>query len=119
MLDHSEKFIREFANPAIPTMVKAGFAQRYVRWMDAHASGAMEIAAHMKIIAPLTSTGPSVPARVVYDSGSMLTIRFPHVVFAGALVQIRIQSKVVFGLARRCTAIGSEYEIEVKKEEIY
>jgi hypothetical protein len=111
MLDHSEKFIRETCNPATPTMVKAGFAERYLRWMDAQASGATEIAAHMKIIAPLTSTGPSVPARVVYDSASMLMIRFPHVVFAGALVQIRIQSKVVFGLAQRCTAIGPEYEI--------
>jgi hypothetical protein len=78
-----------------------------------------EIIAHMKVIAPLTSTGPSVRARILNDSATMVTVGFPHMVFAGALVQIRIQSKVVFGEARLCTPKGAEYEIEIEKREIY
>jgi len=58
-------------------------------------------------------------SHVVSDSASLLIIRFPHIVFAGALVQIRIQSTVLFGKARRCTANGHEYEIEIEKQEIY
>jgi hypothetical protein len=87
--------------------------------MDDQPFEEMEIAAQMKIISPLTSTGPSVRARVVKESASMLIIGFPRIVFAGALVQIRIQSTIVFGIARRCTAKASEYEIEIEKQEIY
>jgi len=78
-----------------------------------------EIAALMKVIAPLTSTGPAIPARVVKDSASVLIVRFPHIVYAGALVQVRIESRILFGEARRCIAKESEYEIEIEKQEIY
>jgi hypothetical protein len=78
-----------------------------------------ETIAHMKVIAPLTSTGPSIRGHVVNDSATMLTVGFPHMVFTGALVQVRIDSKVVFGEARLCTPKGTEYEIEIEKREIY
>lgn len=87
--------------------------------MDEQASEETEIVAHMKVIAPLMSTGPAVRARVVKDSANVLTVRLPHIVFAGALVQIRIQSRILFGEARRCIAKESEYEIEIEKQEIY
>jgi hypothetical protein len=87
--------------------------------MDEQASEGAETVAHMKVIAPLTSTGPSVRGRVVNDSASVLIVRFPHIVFAGALVQIRIQRRILFGKARRCIAKESEYEIEIEKQEIY
>jgi hypothetical protein len=90
-----------------------GFAQQL------RTEGPEEIVAHMKVIAPLTSTGPSIRGRVVNDSATMLTVGFPHMVFTGALVQVRIDSKIVFGKARRCTPCGSEYEIEIEKQEIY
>ncbi len=93
---------------------KAGFGQRGLRRID------IESVAYMKVIAPLTSTGPSIRARVVRDSANMLTVRFPHIVFAGALVQVRIQSKVMFGKALHCIAKAeAEYEIEIEKQEIY
>jgi hypothetical protein len=104
MLIYPEQVVREFDNGW--TLVKAGF-------------DAPERVAYMKVIEPLTSTGPLVPAQVVSDSDGLLIIRFPRVVFAGALVQVRIQSKVLFGKARRCTASGREYEIEIEKQEIY
>ena len=88
-------------------------------WIKGQASAEQETVAFMKVVSPLTSTEPSARARVVNDSGDMLTILCPHIVFAGALVQIRIERKMVFGKARRCTAKGSEYEIEVEKQEIY
>src|ERR1039458_3765418 len=36
------------------------------------------------------------PARVVNDSANVLIVRFPQTVFAGALVQIRIQRRILF-----------------------
>jgi hypothetical protein len=112
MLTYPEKLTRVFGNAG-------AFAQPGVRRMDDQACEGTEIVAHMKVIAPLTSTGPSVRARVVNDSPSMLIVHFPHLVFVGALVQIRIESRIVFGKARRCTAQESEYEIEIEKQEIY
>jgi len=109
-MTHPEKHIRDFGD--------AG-AANLSRRLDEQASEGTGIVAHMKIIAPLTSTGPSVLARVVYDSASLLIVRFPHIVFTGALVQIRIQSRIMFGKARRCIAKESGYEIEIEKQEIY
>jgi hypothetical protein len=100
-------------------LARVGLAQQGLCRIDEQAAEGTEIVAHMKVIAPLTSTGPSVYARVVNDSATTLIVRFPHIVFAGSLVQIRIQSRVLFGKARRCTARGSEYEIEIEKKEIY
>jgi hypothetical protein len=94
------------------TQLKADYAQQGLHRID-------ERVAYMKVIDPLTSTGPSVRSRVVSDSASLLIIRFPRIVFGGALVQIRMESKVLFGKARRCTANGGEYEIEIEKQEIY
>jgi len=100
------------------TPVKAGFASQGLSRIE-QVFGDTELVAHLKVIAPLTSTGPSVRARVVRDSIEMLIIRSPHMVLAGALVQIRIANKVLFGKAGRCTAAGAEYEIEIEKQEIY
>jgi hypothetical protein len=109
----------DFGNAGAVNFLKVGLVQDGVRRMDEQASEGTEIVAHMKVIAPLTSTGPSVRARVVNDSASVLIVRFPHMVFAGALVQIRIQSRILFGKARHCIAKESEYEIEIEKQEIY
>jgi len=102
MLTNPERFTREPGNP-----------------LAQHASQGAEIIAHMKVISPLTSTGPSIRARVVSESEGRLVIRFPHVVFAGALVQVRIQNKIFFGQARRCITSGPDYEIEIEKQEVY
>jgi hypothetical protein len=109
----------DFGNAGVPILVKVGFTNQGLRCLAEQTSGATEIVAHMKVIAPLTSTGPAVRARVVKDSESVLIVRFPHIVYAGALVQIRIQSRILFGEARRCIAKESEYEIEIEKQEIY
>jgi hypothetical protein len=100
-------------------LLRLCFAQKGFRRLDQQASDKTEIVAHMKVIAPLTSTGPAVCARVVKDSASVLVLRFPHIVFAGSLVQVRIQSRILFGVARRCIAKESEFEIEIEKQEIY
>jgi hypothetical protein len=106
----------DFGNAGAVNLVKVGLAQHGLRRMDEQASEGTEIVAHMKVIAPLTSTGPSIRARVVNASASVLTVRFPHIVFTGALVQIRIHSRILFGKARRCIAKESEYEIEIEKQ---
>jgi hypothetical protein len=87
--------------------------------MEEQTSEGTGIIAHMKVIAPLTSTEPAVCARVMNDSASVLVVRFPHIVFTGALVQIRIQSRIVFGKALRCVGKGAEFEIEIEKQELY
>ena len=110
MLIYLDQFVRKFDNAGTPR--KTDFAQQGLHRID-------ERVAYMKVIDPLTSIGPSVRSQVVSDSASLLIIRFPRIVFGGALVQIRIQSNVFFGKARRCTANGGEYEIEIEKQEIY
>jgi hypothetical protein len=109
----------DFSYACAANLVKVGLASQGFRRMDEQPSEGTGIVAHMKVIAPLTSTGPSVCARVVHDSASVIIVRFPRIVFAGALVQIRIQTKILFGTARRCSAKESEYEIEIEKQEIY
>jgi hypothetical protein len=104
MLTPPEGLMTEFGNAA--NVLKAVFDRT-------------EILAHMKVICPLTSTGPLVGARVVSHSASILILRFAQIVFVGALVQIRMQGKMFFGIARRCTLQGSEYEIEIEKQEVY
>lgn len=95
-------------------VVEMGFTPQGLRRMDEQG-----IVANMKVIAPLTSTGPSIRARVVKNSARVLTVCFPHIVFAGALVQIRIESTILFGQVLRCIAKNSEFEIEIEKQEIY
>jgi hypothetical protein len=109
----------DFGDAGAANLAKVGFAQQGLCRWDKQASDGTASVAHMKVIAPLTSTGPSVRARVVNSSASVIIVRFPQIVCAGALVQIRIQSRVLFGTARRCIAKESEYEIEIEKEEIY
>jgi hypothetical protein len=100
-----------------PNLLKVGIAQQGFYRMDEQTSGEPGIVAHMKGIAPLTSTDNAVRARVINDSASVLIVRFPHIVFAGALVQIRIQNRILFGKALRCIAKESEFEIEIEKQE--
>jgi hypothetical protein len=100
-------------------LLKAGGAQRSFYRMGEQASGGAGIVAHMKVIAPLTSTDAAISARVMNDSASVLIVRFPHIVFAGALVQIRIENRILFGKALRCIAKESEFEIEIEKQELY
>jgi hypothetical protein len=118
MLTHSEKFIREVGNTGA-TKTESAFDQQGSLRMEEQSSAGSEIIAHVKVLDPLLSTGPSTRARVVNDSASMVIINFPRIVFVGALIQIRMQSKILFGKARRCTAKGSEYEVEIEKQEIY
>jgi hypothetical protein len=72
----------DFGNAGAVNLVTVGFAQQGSRQMDEQASEGTGIVAYMKVIAPLTSTGPSVPARVVNDSANVLIVRFPQTVFA-------------------------------------
>jgi hypothetical protein len=118
MLTHAEKFIREVGNGGTAN-IEAALDQQGSLRLDEHGAAATEVVAHVKIIDPISSTGPSIRARVVNDSATTVIINFPRIVFAGALIQIRMQSKILFGKARRCTANGSEYEVEIEKQEIY
>lgn len=112
---HYEKPVLQFNNA--DTTVKAAFARQGLNRIDGPAAGEPELIAYIKVISPLTSTGPSIRSLVLSDSASLLIVRFPHIVFAGSLVQVRIQSKILFGKARRCTANACEYEIEIEKQE--
>ncbi len=96
-----------------------GSVQPRVHRKDEQSSEGTGIAGFMKVIAPLTSTGPAVPIRILHLSATMLIVRFPHIVFAGSLVQIRIQSRILFGKARCCDATESEYEIDIEIQELY
>jgi hypothetical protein len=115
MLTHPEKARQDFGTPST-RVAPAQPDLPSVGELPCECAGAD---ARMKVINPLTSTGPSVRALVVNESASELIVRFPRAVFAGALVQVRTQGKIVFGEARRCTSKGSEYEIYIEKKELY
>ncbi len=115
---HPEKLRQEFENPGIGHFVNAA-AQLGLPSADEPPPECKGADARMKVVDPLTSTGPSLRALVVYESASALIVRFPRVVFVGALVQVRTEGRIVFGKARGCTSNGSEYEINIEKREIY
>jgi hypothetical protein len=69
------------------------------------------IAARIKVINPLMSTGPSTAARVLSLSDTCLKLLVSRAILAGSMIQLRISKRVVFGRVRCCIASGNEFEI--------
>jgi hypothetical protein len=72
----------------------------------------------MKVINPLTSTGPSARVEVVNWSDSEVCVRLPRQVFVGALIHLRAADKIFMGEVRQCHAMESGHEIHIRVNEI-
>jgi hypothetical protein len=75
--------------------------------------GVVEMWARVKVLNPLTSTGPSMHAELIGSSETDLHLRVPRCIFRGSSVQVRTHQGIVFGAVQSCVAAGSEFEIGV------
>jgi hypothetical protein len=73
-------------------------------------------AARMKVIDPLVSAGPATHVQVL-EWGSELYVRVPCAVFVGALVHVRMATRIVVGEVRQCVRTDSGYEIRANVRE--
>jgi hypothetical protein len=73
-------------------------------------------AARIKVLNPITSSGPSGPAHLMNASARSLHVRVPRLIFIGALVHVRSSIGIAFGHVRYCIPVGSEFQIGVKLE---
>jgi hypothetical protein len=75
--------------------------------------GVAEMWARVKVLNPLTSTGPSMHAELISSSETDVHLRVPRCIFRGSSVQVRTHQGIVFGAVQSCVAAGSEFEIGV------
>jgi hypothetical protein len=68
----------------------------------------------VKVLDPITSLGPSAPARLMATCESGMHIRVATPIFVGALVQVRSSDLSAFGRVRYCIPVGLEFQIGVK-----
>ena len=68
----------------------------------------------VKVLDPITSLGPSAPARLMAICESGMHVRVTNPIFVGALVQVRSSAVSAFGRVRYCIPVGSEFQIGVK-----
>ncbi len=69
--------------------------------------------ARVKVLNPLTSSGPSMHGELLGFSDAGLQVRVPRCVLVGSTVQVRTPGRVVFGEVRSSIPAGAQYEIEV------
>jgi len=72
----------------------------------------------LKLLDPVTSTGPPHQVEVIEISSGGLKIRTERSLIPKTLVQIRYEGKAVLGEVRYCIRVGAEYHagIELKEE---
>jgi hypothetical protein len=75
--------------------------------------GLFEKEARVKVLDPLTSTGPSMNAELISSSKTDLRVRVPRCIYPGSSVQVRTSEEIAFGVVRSCVTAGAEYEILV------
>jgi hypothetical protein len=78
---------------------------------------AVNMAARMKSLSPLMSTGPSIRARIVEVSHSGMTLRMNREFQLGELVQVIVPEMFYLGVVRHCRRIDTEFEAGIKLSE--
>jgi hypothetical protein len=77
----------------------------------------VDIAARLKCLNPLLSTGPSSHARIVEISYHGMKFRVTRELPVGGLVQIIVSGKILMGTVRHAQRAGSEFEIGIRLTE--
>jgi hypothetical protein len=72
------------------------------------------VSARVKVLNPVSSTGPSMPAQILSFSRSGFQIRVPRCILVGSTVQVRTREKIAFGEVRSSIPAGAEFEIGVE-----
>lgn len=81
---------------------------------DAGWATATPAPARVKVLNPLTSTGPSMHAEILGVSETGLVARVPRSILIGSTVRVRMGENVAFGEVRSCSPRGSEFEIAME-----
>jgi hypothetical protein len=98
----------------VPLVLLSGTVSMHTN--DDPALGCHEVPAaraRVKVLNPLTSTGPSMHAGLVNCSQTSLQVRVPRCILRGSAVQVRTSDGIVFGEVQSCVPAESEFEIEV------
>ncbi len=78
---------------------------------------AMDVQARLKCLNPLTSTGPSIKARVVEISRSGMKILANREFHLGGVVQVIVKDTFYMGTVRHCRQVEGGFETGLKLTE--
>lgn len=74
----------------------------------------VDIAARMKSLNPLTSTGPSSRVRIVEISYHGMKFRAHRELLPGGLVQIIVEDRILMGTVRHARRCGADFEVGIR-----
>lgn len=77
----------------------------------------VDVPARLKCLNPLTSTGPSIKARVVEISRSGMKIRANREFHIGGVVQVIVKDTFYMGTVRHCRRVEDGFETGLKLTE--
>jgi hypothetical protein len=77
----------------------------------------VDIAARMKSINPLTSTGPSTRVRIIEISYHGMKLRVHREMLPGGLVQIIVGDRILMGKVRHARPVGADFEVGIRLTE--
>ena len=72
------------------------------------------VPARVKVLNPVTSSGPSMHAQIISFSPGGFQVRVPRCILVGSAVQVRTRENVAFGEVRSSVPAGTEFEIGVQ-----
>lgn len=94
-------------------------AKAYVEERRAELRERVDIAARVRVLNPLLSTGPSALVHVENRSDGGLRLSAPRQILVGSLVQILMPGEILLGEVRSCLPIEDQYEIGIKITESF
>jgi hypothetical protein len=77
----------------------------------------VDIAARMKSLNPLTSTGPSTRVRIVEISYHGMKLRVHREMMPGGLVQIIVGDRILMGTVRHARPLGADFVVGIRLTE--
>ena len=77
----------------------------------------VDIAARLKSLNPLISTGPSSHVRITEISHHGMKLRVGDELFPGGLVQVIVSGKIVMGTVRHAQRKGTEFDVGIRLAE--
>jgi hypothetical protein len=87
-------------------------------WSDEDRRGetrtAIDQPATIKLLDPVTSTSPPEGARIIETSLSGMKLRVKRLIFPRALIQVRMQDKIVLGVVKYCAEDGGEFQVGLR-----
>lgn len=74
----------------------------------------VDIAARVRVLNPLLSTGPAALVHVQNRSDGGLKLSVPRQILVGSLVQVLMPGEILLGEVRSCSPSEDQYDIGIK-----